>query len=193
MTNPVYIEDHYIAILRNPYGHSDDTVRDARLKLADAYEKAMKELTKLRKELTRLKAPMEPYAFSYRVSGKEVLTHQPPDRVIEADCVLEATLYTEPPAFLTAEAEARGRKEARASIFTIPAFLRNKDNLDDELKELFGKPYAYICPVGCGCLWRDNGDNTMSLFNGSQVSCKHEGGCEWMPISKLLPLWANKE
>lgn len=53
------------------------------------------------------------------------------------------------------------------------------------------KPFVYICPNGCGCLWRDNGDSTMSLFNGNQVSCKHESGCEWLPLSKLIPLYTQ--
>lgn len=51
------------------------------------------------------------------------------------------------------------------------------------------EPYAYICPLGCGYLWRDNGDSTMSLFNANQKSCKQEGGCEWRPLGKLLPLY----
>lgn len=48
-------------------------------------------------------------------------------------------------------------------------------------------PHAYICPVGCGCLWRDNRDGTMSLFNGKQISC---AGCEPLPLSCLRPLYA---
>lgn len=41
---------------------------------------------------------------------------------------------------------------------------------------------SYLCPVGCGCRWRDNGDDTMSLYDGDQVSCLE---CEFMPLSKL--------
>jgi hypothetical protein len=51
------------------------------------------------------------------------------------------------------------------------------------------QPYAYVCPVGCGCMWRDNHDGTMSLFDGNQTSCKQEGGCEWMPLKELAPLY----
>lgn len=53
------------------------------------------------------------------------------------------------------------------------------------------KPFVYICPNGCGCLWRDNGDSTMSLFNVNQKSCKQIGGCEWLPLAKLTPLYVQ--
>lgn len=46
------------------------------------------------------------------------------------------------------------------------------------------KPLAYACPVGCGCLWRDNEDGTMSLFNGDQKSCNV---CEVLPLTSLQP------
>jgi hypothetical protein len=51
-------------------------------------------------------------------------------------------------------------------------------------------PYAYVCPLGCGCLWRDNHDGTMSLFS-NQNSCKHAGGCEYMSLSQLTPLFVR--
>jgi hypothetical protein len=38
-------------------------------------------------------------------------------------------------------------------------------------------------------MWRDNHDGTMSLFDGNQVSCKGKGGCEWMPLKELAPLY----
>jgi hypothetical protein len=44
---------------------------------------------------------------------------------------------------------------------------------------------VYECPAGCGCLWRDNGDGTMSLLNGGQKSCAQ---CESMPLASLNPL-----
>ncbi len=46
---------------------------------------------------------------------------------------------------------------------------------------------AYLCPAGCGCTWRDNGDGSMSLYGPSSRSC---AVCETMPLSKLLPLFA---
>jgi len=49
------------------------------------------------------------------------------------------------------------------------------------------KPTAYLCPVGCGCTWRDNGDGSMSLFGHKSQSCQI---CEYMPLAKLLPLYA---
>ena len=52
------------------------------------------------------------------------------------------------------------------------------------------KPHVYICPEGCGCLWRDNTDGTMSLFNGNQKSCEV---CEYLPLDKLTPLYLRAE
>lgn len=49
------------------------------------------------------------------------------------------------------------------------------------------KPVAYLCPVGCGCTWRDNGDGSMSLFGHKSQSCQI---CEYMPLAKLMPLYA---
>src|ERR1700675_807242 len=49
------------------------------------------------------------------------------------------------------------------------------------------KAVAYLCPVGCGCTWRDNGDGSMSLFGHKSQSCQI---CEYMPLAKLLPLYA---
>ncbi len=48
-------------------------------------------------------------------------------------------------------------------------------------------PTAYACPVGCGCLWRDNQDGTMSLFGENSKSCSV---CEWLPLAKLTPLYS---
>lgn len=45
--------------------------------------------------------------------------------------------------------------------------------------------FAYGCPVHCGCLWRDNGDGTMSLFDSSQKSCQV---CEPMPLEELVSM-----
>lgn len=45
---------------------------------------------------------------------------------------------------------------------------------------------AYLCPAGCGCTWRDNGDGSMSLYGPSSRSC---AACETMPLSKLLPVY----
>lgn len=44
---------------------------------------------------------------------------------------------------------------------------------------------AYMCPVGCGCIWRDNLDGTMSLFGCNSRSC---ATCETLPLDKLIPL-----
>ncbi len=49
---------------------------------------------------------------------------------------------------------------------------------------------AYSCPVWCGCLWRDNGDGTMSLFNGQHSSCAL---CERLPLDQLLPLYTTPQ
>jgi len=39
--------DYYLHILRNPYGYSEEHVRDARLYMADAFERALKELSEV--------------------------------------------------------------------------------------------------------------------------------------------------
>lgn len=51
-----------------------------------------------------------------------------------------------------------------------------------------GEPVAYFCPVGCGCLWRDNKDGSMSLFSGKHRSCEV---CENTPLDQLTPLYAS--
>jgi hypothetical protein len=48
-----------------------------------------------------------------------------------------------------------------------------------------GRSVAYRCPSGCGCLWRDNNDGTMSLLDGRQKSCPV---CERMPLRELEPM-----
>jgi hypothetical protein len=40
-------EDYWLHIVRNPWGHSEDKVRDARLHLADAFEKYRRRVTEL--------------------------------------------------------------------------------------------------------------------------------------------------
>ena len=52
-------------------------------------------------------------------------------------------------------------------------------------KVSYVQPIAYMCPMGCGCLWRDNGDGTMSLFGVNSKSC---ATCEVMPLAELIPL-----
>lgn len=47
---------------------------------------------------------------------------------------------------------------------------------------------VYLCPAGCGCTWRDNGDGSMSLYGPSSRSC---AACETMPLSKLVPVYAT--
>jgi hypothetical protein len=49
-----------------------------------------------------------------------------------------------------------------------------------------GETVAYMCPSNCGCLWRDNGDGTMSLFGPNSKSCLT---CEFLPLSRLVPLY----
>lgn len=46
----------------------------------------------------------------------------------------------------------------------------------------------YVCPAGCGCKWRDNGDGTMSLFDRNQASCRI---CEPLALSELIPVAAD--
>lgn len=48
-----------------------------------------------------------------------------------------------------------------------------------------GEPDAYLCPAGCGCLWRDNGDETMSLYGPRSQSCEV---CEPLPLDRLVPV-----
>lgn len=48
------------------------------------------------------------------------------------------------------------------------------------------KPFAYLCPGGCGCTWRDNGDETMSLYGANSKSCLV---CEFLPLRRLIPLY----
>lgn len=52
-----------------------------------------------------------------------------------------------------------------------------------------GRAVHGLCPAGCGCLWRDNFDGTMSL-GYNQRSCKT---CEPLPFDKLIPLFASVE
>ena len=40
--------DYWLHVVRNPWGHSDDEVRNARLGLADAFEQCQKELAELK-------------------------------------------------------------------------------------------------------------------------------------------------
>jgi hypothetical protein len=54
------------------------------------------------------------------------------------------------------------------------------------IESWLGWPTAYMCPRGCGCLWRDNKDGTMSLFGPNSRSCKD---CETMPLGELLRLY----
>lgn len=46
-------------------------------------------------------------------------------------------------------------------------------------------PDLTMCPAGCGCLWRDNGDGTMSLFGPNSRSCSV---CEPLAWDRLVPL-----
>ncbi len=46
-------------------------------------------------------------------------------------------------------------------------------------------PTMYLCPVGCGCAWRDNLNGTMSLYDANQKSC---GVCETLPLKDLVPV-----
>jgi len=52
-----------------------------------------------------------------------------------------------------------------------------------------GKAVYGLCPAGCGCIWRDNFDGTMSL-GMNQRSCKV---CEPKPFADLIPLYAQDE
>lgn len=51
------------------------------------------------------------------------------------------------------------------------------------------KPAYGLCPVGCGCVWRDNFDGSMSL-GINQRSCNT---CERMSMSMLIPLYASAQ
>lgn len=52
-----------------------------------------------------------------------------------------------------------------------------------------GDPDAYMCPAGCGCLWRDNHNGTMSLYGPNSESCDV---CEPLPLNQLVPVKAVK-
>ena len=51
------------------------------------------------------------------------------------------------------------------------------------------KPVA-MCPNGCGCLWRNNEDGTMSLYGTNSKSCEV---CEFLPWDKLTALYRAEE
>lgn len=53
-------------------------------------------------------------------------------------------------------------------------------------KVVRAEPVAYMCQAGCGCLWRDNKDGSMSLYNYRQKSCDV---CEVTPLDKLTKLY----
>lgn len=53
-----------------------------------------------------------------------------------------------------------------------------------------GEAVAYACPAGCGCLWRDNGDETMSLYGLNSKSCDV---CEWLPLADLDTLYTHPQ
>lgn len=60
--------------------------------------------------------------------------------------------------------------------------------LSDEQME---KEYKYaMCPAGCGCLWRDNSDGTMSLAGPNSRSCY---ACEPMIWDELTQLSAQQQ
>lgn len=50
-----------------------------------------------------------------------------------------------------------------------------------------GEPVAHMCPAGCGCLWRDNKDGSMSLFGPNSTSCEV---CERTPLDGLAKVYA---
>lgn len=49
-----------------------------------------------------------------------------------------------------------------------------------------GRPVYGLCPAGCGCIWRDNFDGSMSL-GINQESCE---SCETKGFDDLIPLYA---
>lgn len=49
--------------------------------------------------------------------------------------------------------------------------------------------YAYACPAGCGCLWRDNKNGTMSLYGINSKSCH---ACEPAPLHDLIPVYQHQ-
>jgi thymidylate synthase (FAD) len=57
-------------------------------------------------------------------------------------------------------------------------------------KGFLGWGEHYVCPVGCGCKWRDNKDGTMSLFDGEQKSCSV---CEKEPLSELTKVTGDEK
>ncbi len=50
--------------------------------------------------------------------------------------------------------------------------------------------HIYMCPTGCGCLWKDNRDETMSLFGPNSKSCDV---CESLSLNELVPLYATPQ
>lgn len=79
-----------------------------------------------------------------------------------------------------------GEREANAQ-FIVACVNYVRALLADSPAPEADKPFAYACPVKCGCIWRDNEDGTMSLFGKNSKSCEV---CEYLPLSKLIPLYA---
>lgn len=48
------------------------------------------------------------------------------------------------------------------------------------------RPIAYVCPAGCGCMWRDNRNGTMSMYGPNSQSCDV---CDPMILSELTPVF----
>ena len=100
----------------NPYGaaYSNNLAKafDEGIHATTHYTDGLEsELAKLREENARLKAPMSPVAWVIPGDDNEKV-----DGSIDCMCIKEneftKPLFAAPPAFLIAEAEARGRKEA---------------------------------------------------------------------------------
>jgi hypothetical protein len=61
------------------------------------------------------------------------------------------------------------------------------DDVVTEAQKIGSKePIAYMCPDNCGCLWRDNHDDTLTLFGANSKSCQT---CEFMGLNELIPLF----
>ena len=99
------------------------------------------------------------------------------------------------PIMRQAAAALRASTPSAAPVAVGPRESPDKDHILFVLYEIgrfargvtMGKAVHGLCPAGCGCLWRDNFDGTMSL-GYNQRSCKT---CEPLPFDKLIPLYAH--
>lgn len=75
--------------------------------------------------------------------------------------------------------------EDRDPVYQVPPNSIPRPPKRAQEVERDGDADAYMCPAGCGCLWRDNGDDTMSLYGPRSQSCDV---CEPLPLDRMVPV-----